>query len=273
LQVRCPAWATGPLEFQLNGQPLAADAKPGEFTKIERTWNKGDRLKITIPMGLRVEALPGAPDKVAILYGPLVLAGDLGSVPRSAAYPFSGVHTANDRARTADVPTLVAENNAALLKGIQRLPDSGSAPVFQTVGLGKPKEVTLRPFKDMPYAYYNVYLNVVSAAGWTSQEAAMESADAQQRADAARIVDEVTMGEQQAEVDHGLSSERSQTGDLHERKWRDAQDGGVFAFRLKVLRDVPQTLLCIYWGDERGARVFKVLVDGQLLTTHTISLS
>ncbi len=37
-------------------------------------------------MSLRYETLEGAPEKVAFLYGPLLLAGDLGKVPESRTF-------------------------------------------------------------------------------------------------------------------------------------------------------------------------------------------
>jgi hypothetical protein len=269
LNVRSPSWATGSLVFQLNGQPLAVDARPGRYAAIRRTWKKGDRLVVTIPMGLRTEPLQGSSNKVAFLYGPLVLAGDLGPVPESKTYPTSGDHVANNRAPTADVPVLVSADLRTLTDVLR--PVAGSPGVFRTGGLAQPQEVTLRPFKDLTYNRYNVYWDVISPADWKKREAELQLAAERQRQEEARIVDELTPGEQQSEVDHALVSERSYTGDNHDRKWRDARNGGYFAFRLKVLRGAPQVLRCTYWGDDTGARVFDIIVDGQVLATQTLN--
>ncbi|MCJ7841133.1 glycoside hydrolase family 127 protein [Lederbergia sp. NSJ-179] len=45
---------------------------------MERVWNNNDRVEIKIPMTLRLERMPDNPKRVAIMYGPLVLAGELG---------------------------------------------------------------------------------------------------------------------------------------------------------------------------------------------------
>jgi DUF1680 family protein len=60
LRVRSPGWAAGNLEFSLNGNPLPADGTPGRYATIERSWRKGDRLVVRIPMAVRAERLRGA---------------------------------------------------------------------------------------------------------------------------------------------------------------------------------------------------------------------
>ncbi|HKE92889.1 MAG TPA: glycoside hydrolase family 127 protein, partial [Povalibacter sp.] len=101
LRVRAPAWAAKALTVRLNGKPVEVDSAPGNYVAVSRTWKKGDRLVVTIPMTLRTEALHGAPDQVAFLYGPLVLAGDLGpEPPRGSAA----------RGASQESPVLVAAN-------------------------------------------------------------------------------------------------------------------------------------------------------------------
>ncbi len=41
-------------------------------------WRTGDIVEFHVPMSVRTEPLPGNPDIVAILYGPIVLTGRLG---------------------------------------------------------------------------------------------------------------------------------------------------------------------------------------------------
>ncbi|MGB8356525.1 MAG: glycoside hydrolase family 127 protein [Chthoniobacteraceae bacterium] len=269
LKVRCPAWATGNLAFQLNDKPIPVEASPGQFAEIRRVWSAGDRLEVTIPMGLRTEMLHGAPDKVAFLYGPLVLAGDFGRAPESATFPNSAVQTANDHARNVDVPVLVANDTQALVQHLSREP--GDALEFHTRNLAQPKDVTLRPFKDIPYDYYNVYWTVYSLEDWAKHKEQLEVENAGRLKEQARVVDELQPGEQQSEVDHGLVSDHSFTGDIRDKKWRDARDGGYFEFQMNVLAEPGQILRCTYWGDDAGARTFDILVDGKLLATQSLN--
>lgn len=268
IKVRCPGWATEPLAFRLNGQPLPTEGRPGQFAEIRRSWQPGDCLEISIPMGLRTEPLPGTPAQVAFLYGPLVLAGDLGPAPESANWPYAKDQCINDRAATVPVPLLVADDPKSLLRHLKREPGPGL--VFKTEGLGRPQEAALRPFKDLMYNRYALYWEVVSPADWQKRETERQAAETARLEAAARIVDEVAPGEQQSETDHGFAGERSQTGDFNGRKWRDAREGGRFSYVLKIQTGTPQALRCTYWGDEGGNRVFDILVDGQALATQKL---
>jgi len=264
--IRCPGWASGPLGFQLNGAPLAVKSQPGQFAEVTRIWKEGDRLLVKIPMDLRTEELEGSPNKVAFLYGPLLLAGDLGPVTPTASFPYAKNQADNFRAPTADVPVLVRPASGDLVNCIKRLP--GKELAFQTVGIGKPADVTLRPFISIPYERYNIYWDVVSEQDWKARAASIEAAEAQQRADDARTVDEYRPGEQQSEVDHSATSQQSNIGNFQDRKWRDAH--GWFEFQMKVLPGQPQVLSCTYWGGDRG-HAFDILVNGKIIATQTLN--
>ncbi len=78
LKLRIPAWAQG-ASLKLNGVPLQTTCTPGMWATIERTWNSGDRVEITIPLRLRMQAVdPQHPHRVAIVKGPVVLVQDGG---------------------------------------------------------------------------------------------------------------------------------------------------------------------------------------------------
>jgi DUF1680 family protein len=79
LRLRIPEWLGSSASVRVNGKPLDASAGPGSYLAISRTWKSGDRVELDLPMRLRVEAMPDDPHLQAVLYGPLVLAGDLGS--------------------------------------------------------------------------------------------------------------------------------------------------------------------------------------------------
>jgi uncharacterized protein len=163
LAVRCPAWAAGPVAFDLNGKRLDTPGTPGTYAAISRAWKKGDRLGISIPMAVRTEATPDDPDKVAFLYGPVVLAADLGPAPATGNVPYAKEQFANLKERPASVPTLM-RNDEPLEYSIVRMAD-GSLK-FHTDGIGRPNDVTLVPFWEISYSRYNVYWDVVSDKQW-----------------------------------------------------------------------------------------------------------
>lgn len=79
LRIRVPCWATRGGEALLNGKPLEAFASPSSYLELNRTWRDGDRLEVRVPMSLHVHPMPDDETIQAILYGPLVLAGPLGT--------------------------------------------------------------------------------------------------------------------------------------------------------------------------------------------------
>ena len=79
MRLRIPAWVESGTSIKINGRPLDVSAAPGGYIKISRVWNNGDRIEVDLPMGLHIESMPDDSRMQAILYGPLVLAGDLGS--------------------------------------------------------------------------------------------------------------------------------------------------------------------------------------------------
>lgn len=79
LRIRVPYWATGENGARLNGQTLQGFAEPGGYYVVHRTWRDGDRLAVDLPMSLHLHPMPDDPTLVAVMYGPLVLAGRLGT--------------------------------------------------------------------------------------------------------------------------------------------------------------------------------------------------
>jgi hypothetical protein len=165
LRVRAPEWAAAPVTFRLNGRRLPISGEPGTYATIERDWKRGDRLEATIPMAVRTEALRGAPDQVAFLYGPVVLAGDLGEVERTATFPYAPDQHDNFEEASVDVPALPgdAATIARSLRAVRGERLAFVTPAFDAKGAtenGEPQEVTLRPFAELYYRHYNVYWKV-----------------------------------------------------------------------------------------------------------------
>jgi uncharacterized protein len=79
VRLRIPGWLRTAPTVKLNGRVLDASAAPGGYLALKRKWKAGDRIELDLPMHLHVQAMPDDPTMQAFLYGPLVLAGDLGA--------------------------------------------------------------------------------------------------------------------------------------------------------------------------------------------------
>jgi len=81
IHLRIPNWTTEEAQVKINGRPLEAIADPGSYLTIRRVWQDGDTISVSLPMQLHQEPLPGDDSVTAVLYGPMVLAANLGEGP------------------------------------------------------------------------------------------------------------------------------------------------------------------------------------------------
>ena len=82
MSIRIPAWTAEGGSVKVNGQTQEAFARPGSYLTLTRLWHDGDKVELTLPMRLYSEGLLGDENNLrAALYGPMVLAADLGQGP------------------------------------------------------------------------------------------------------------------------------------------------------------------------------------------------
>lgn len=251
LRLRYPSWANN-VSVAVNGRPETVAAKPGSFIEIKRTWKTGDRVELTIPMSLRLEAMPDNPRRVAILYGPTVLAGELG---------------AEDEEKVVNLVPALMTGDRPVSEWIK--PATGSL-TFQTTSAGKPNEFTLYPFYRMHHKRYAVYWDLLNEPQWVEREANYKKELERVRKLEALTIDFVQPGDTKLESEHNLQGTLQDTGENGGRKWRHAREGGWMSFDLKVPPDAPVSLVCSYWGSETGPRTFDILVDGTKVATQSL---
>jgi DUF1680 family protein len=254
LRLRHPFWADR-LTVKVNGTQVSDTTSPSSYCVIKRVWRDGDEIELQFPMSLRTEAMPDNPNRIAIFYGPTVLAADLGPVNDPAA----------DKA--GFVPALLADGRpvADWVK-----PVSLEKRTFKTVGVGKPREVELVPFHQLHDRRYTVYCDLFTAADWSKREAEIRADEQRQRALEARTTDVFQPGEMQPERDHNVQGEKSEAHEAHGRKLRHARDGGWFSYEMKVDPAALHELVCVWWGNETGERTFDILVDGTKIATQQL---
>lgn len=260
IKVRIPAWASG-ADVTVNGG-AAGTAKPGAYCEIKRSWHDGDRVEVRLPMRLHTAPMPDDPDMVAVMRGPVVLAGLVGSkLPNGP------------REDENMVAPLVATSWPKYLSGDPKHPESWLAPVegrpstYRTVG--QTQETTFVPFHEVLDQPYGIYWLVLSKDSPRLEQMRAEE-EAEKKLEE-RIVDRVVPGDEAGERAHNLQGEKTRSGPHASKHWRDADEGGWFSWDLKTLPDTPLTLLCTYWGSEGGPRTFDILVDGEVIATQSLA--
>lgn len=78
LLLRKPAWADK-VTLKLNGRNIASKEDASGYVAVRRHWQKGDVVSYELTMKLHTEATPDNPSRKALFYGPVLLAGQLGS--------------------------------------------------------------------------------------------------------------------------------------------------------------------------------------------------
>jgi DUF1680 family protein len=153
LRLRIPYWATSGASAKINGQPVEATASPGSYLTLTRTWQTGDRVDLDLPMSLHIEKMPDDPAMQAVLYGPLVLAGDLGSEGLTPEL-ITGPGGPALRQHPIAIPTFHAASDS---------PDSWIKPAGKPLTFrtsGQERDVTLAPFDRTFGRRYSIYWNV-----------------------------------------------------------------------------------------------------------------
>ncbi|MCD6339612.1 MAG: glycoside hydrolase family 127 protein, partial [Verrucomicrobia bacterium] len=141
---------------------------------------------------------------------------------------------------------------------------------FRTSGVGRPRDVELKPFFAFRDRRYTVYFDIVSPAEWRQRLQAAEAEREKARRLAERGIDQVKIGDAESEKAHQLQGEKTGAGRAMGRPWRHAVDGGWFAYRLGVDPEKPVDLMCLYWGSESGERLFDILVEGKRVATQRL---
>ena len=166
LRIRVPYWTSGG-SATLNGKPLEGFASPGSYFVVDRVWRNGDRIDIRLPMSLHVAPMPDDPTLQAVMYGPLVLAGKLGTTGLDAknlrAPPTPPRQVPEYTAEPVAVPAIVAPHDD-VVSWVK--PVSGQPLRFRTAG--QPTDFDLVPLYRVFDERYAVYWKVEVAAAKAS---------------------------------------------------------------------------------------------------------
>ena len=267
LKVRVPAWATSGARYSVNAIGRALVAPKGEYLSIDREWRSGDTVNIRFPMSLHLEPLPNDPTVVAVLYGPILLAGDLGKDGLTQSLRYGPSSPPVRRLTLPTVPSFVADA-ASLLRAI--VPVAGKPLTFQTKGVGRPTDVTLVPLFRASDVHYTAYWHLYTSAGWEKRKAELAANDVRRQGLAARTIDTVDTGVAESEKAHAYEQSGAVVHDFDGRMGREAKGDAWFGYSLEVEAGKPMALFCAFRGGEGRTRSFDILVDGQRIATERL---
>ncbi len=249
LTLRRPAWAGNGFAIKVNGKLSRVEDGPGSYVEVKRTWKTGDTVALSLPKELRIEGLADNPDRAALMWGPLVLAGDLGPERRGGP--------------AEPLPALVTSDKP-VTEWLQPVADS--LGVFRTAGVGRSvngaaSEVQFVPFYRLHRRTYAVYWDLLTPDEWTKkiEELAAEKAKLQ-KLEAATIAF-VQPGDAEKEKAFNPQGEETAADRVQGRAGRRAKKW--FSFDLPVDASKSLALVVTFSTEERAKRSFEIVVDGQ----------
>jgi DUF1680 family protein len=153
VKLRIPAWCPAST-VALNGKDLQTHCEPDGYMHIQRTWKQGDRIELTLKLEPRVIVGDHKNEgKIALLYGPLVLAADqalLGTAGQDGpALPLGAVAAAGPTLTALKVTPEPAPANMRSWPGAQvfRINAVSRRPVG-SLEAGAAVSIRLIPFSD-----------------------------------------------------------------------------------------------------------------------------
>jgi hypothetical protein len=257
LALRRPSWAGGDFSVKVNNTVIADLPPPGSYVEIKRSWNSGDTVALVLPKQLHEVPLPDNSRRVALLWGPLVLGGDLGQ---------EGIRLGRGSSNT--VPVLVAAEMPVTnwLK-----PVAGKPGDFESVGVGQGKDVQFVPFYRLHERTYALYWDTFTSTEWAKKSPDYIAQQAREEKLKLATVGFAQPGQMQTERDYNMLASAPEDSSVAQTMGRDGRRGTKwFSFDLPVDPEHPMTLICTYYADEWNKRTFDILVDGQKVGDQTI---
>jgi len=155
LWLRQPSWCPV-MTLTINGRHRKTGRRPGGYVVLEREFRPGDVIEVRIPMTLATDGLPGSQDYAALRFGPIVLAGRLGTTGLATGNQL----IVNEREsgqmlnEPVDIPTW-PRPFSELPQAIERLP--GAQLAFVGRGFSGAGRIELIPWFRATHERYNLY--------------------------------------------------------------------------------------------------------------------
>ena len=257
LKIRYPYWLSkGELKVLINGKKIRVKQVPESFYDISRTWKKGDLVQVEMPFSLRLESMSDDSDRVAVMYGPIVLAGDLGEIE-------------NPNANDPDFVQVIMSEDRNPENWL--VPVSGSVNTFKSIDVGIPHNLLVRPFYKIYDRRYSIYFDLFNQEKWKERQAVVKAEQERKKKLEEMTYDFFQPGEIQSERNHNFKGFNSYIKNFKNRKARVIGRNGSFSFDLKVMMGQPMSLVVEYWGGFTGSRTFDILVNNKKIGTENIS--
>jgi DUF1680 family protein len=268
LNLRHPRWIKSQfLNVRINGDVQQLASRPGSYVEVNRTWKNGDRVELQLPMEMTLEALRSSDQYSAILYGPILLAGELGAKAITEdEFDQKMDHAAVHTISLAETPVL-SGTQAQILSSLKRAESETLS--FSLSCPDREIPISVIPLYRLHFQRYAIYWRTFP----TDQSRALyretlKNVERQTAHVKNLALDSVVAGDDQSEKTHGLESVDSVTGIEDTRSWRRGNKGGWLSYLLKVEPGTENCLWVEYHGAEIEENQFSILIDGHRIASE-----
>lgn len=274
--VRHPSWVKAEgFKITINGETYAQTSQPGSYVCIDRAWNNGDKINISLPMHASFKEMPNVSKYIALMYGPILLGAKTGTQGLDGLVADGGRwgHIANGALMALNSAPVIEGNRDSILQCLK--PVEGKPLTFQAPGLfpDQPnnQSLVLEPFYQIHDSRYMMYWMSLSRSEYSSMIKTLNKEEQEALELDRRTIDAIATGQQQPEADHSVKGTNSNTGVHNNEHYRDARDGGFFSYQMATKSLTNLSLMVRYWGNEGGGRTFDILIDNQVVATENLS--
>lgn len=284
ISFRQPAWAGARFALRVNGDEVALPEPPAaewrdsrsqyqeaaragsRYVDVTREWRSGDAVEIDLPKSLWLEPTPDNPRRAAVMWGPLVLAGDLGPERQRSE---GDEH--EDIAPPPPIPVLVAADRPvaewlqAAGEGVFRTTDVARLPTAND----EATRVEFTPFYRLHRRTYAAYWDFFTPEEWQAQKRDYAAEAERMRELEAATVAYLEPGETWFERDFNYrGGEDASSYRIQGRPSRRARSW--FAYDLPVDAAAPLALIIGFYSDDRrhSPGTFSILLDDRLLSVY-----
>jgi DUF1680 family protein len=266
LALRRPSWAGDGFNVKVNGALMTTLPQPGGYVDIKRTWKTGDTVSLVLPKRLRVERLADDPRRAALMWGPLVLAGDLGPSPER--------NRTEGQQPAPSAPALVTDRPVVdWLTAV-----AGRPGAFRTSGVGftldeskAARDVELAPFYKVQRRTYVAYWDLLTAGDYAARLSELAQEKARQRQLEAASITFVRSGDPEAEKPFNPQGEQTTVVRIDGRAGRRGTKW--FSYDVPIGASTSPTLVVTYNSDNRRPRTFDILIDGTRIHSDSMPQS
>lgn len=295
LALRRPWWATEGFEIKINGQPIKVtdflrgalpdadnpqyflserEKKVSAYVEIKRIWKSGDTIEMKLPKSLHLELTPDDPTITAIMWGPLVLAGDLGP-ERERVRRGEGTQP-EVKPATAPLPSpLLVASGRPVNEWLKPVADKPGH--FRIIEVGrnlddpeKIVEIDLAPFYRLHRRTYSAYWDYIDKSEWARRLAKHQAEKERQRQIEERTTVLVHLGDPKSEKEFNFQAGENIT--VQRVLGRSGRRGSTwFSVEMPTQSINLATLLVSYYSEDRQRETkFNLFVEDEKIAEEWI---